>query len=151
MEIKKVQGAFNWVLLLSETSHIFCCVLPSTFSIISVMVGMGLIGVVPVWMESFHDVMHQWEVPLMMLSGAIVVMGWILHNVSQRMDCHDTGCVHGPCEPKKKNSVAILKIATILFIVNVMIYMVFHRGAEVFAFNHDQAAAVHAHHDHDAE
>lgn len=127
-KIKKAQGLFSWVVVLSECSHVFCCVLPSLFSIISILVGIGLIGAMPMWMQGFHEVMHTWEIPLMMVSGVIVLIGWGLYYLSKKMDCHDTGCVHGACEPQKKDNFLILKVATFLFLVNVTIYMVFHQG-----------------------
>jgi hypothetical protein len=147
MEMRKTQGFFNWVLIVSETSHIFCCVLPSIFSIISVMIGMGLVGAMPIWMENVHEAMHVWEIPLMVMSGVVVLIGWGLYRLSTRMDCHETGCTHGPCEPKKKNTAVILKIATFLFVVNVMIYVVFHRGADAFGYHDAGTGAVHAAHD----
>lgn len=149
MEMRKTQGFFNWVLILSETSHIFCCVLPSVFSVISVMIGMGLVGAMPLWMKDVHEAMHAWEIPLMAMSGVIVLIGWGLYVISKRMDCHDTGCTHGPCGPKKKNAAVILKIATFLFVVNILIYVVFHRGAEALGPHHDPAEAAYVHEGHD--
>lgn len=136
----------SWAVLVSECSHVFCCVLPTVFSILSVLVGLGLVGAVPVWMDALHHVMHDWEVPIILFSGLVVLAGWALHLYSQKLDCHDTGCVHGGCAPKKNRNLTILKIATVLFVVNVTIYMVFHRGLETFGVT--EPAALHAHHDH---
>lgn len=146
-KIKKAQNVMSWVIVASECSHIFCCVLPTLFSVLGVLVGLGLIGAVPVWMDSLHHVMHNWEIPIIAASGLVLIIGWALHTVSKRMDCHDTGCVHGACEPKKKNTVLILQIATVLFVVNLGVYLVFHRGLETLGLS---AAPVEVpHHDHD--
>ena len=142
-QIKRVQGLFSWVVVLSELSHIFCCVLPSVFSIVTVLIGMGLVGAMPLWMESTHEFMHDWEIPLITLSGVVLVIGWVLHCVSRRIDCHDTGCGHEPCEPKKNRHAVILKIATFLFIINVAIYF----GVHVPQDSHDSYVS-HASHDH---
>ena len=125
-QIKRVQGVFSWVVVLSEVSHVFCCVLPSIFSVLTIFVGMGVIGVMPVWMESTHHVMHDWEIPLIGMSVFILVLGWGLHFISKRIDCHDTGCGHEPCGTKKNKTAKTLKIATFLFVINVVIYSSVH-------------------------
>ncbi len=125
-QIKRIQNVFSWAVVLSELSHVFCCVLPSVFSILTILVGMGLIGAMPIWMEELHHVMHGWELSLIAISGSVLALGWALHFVSKAMDCHDTGCEHEPCEPKKKHTARILKIATLLFAVNIMIYLSIH-------------------------
>lgn len=145
MEMRRVQGFFNWVIIASETSHVFCCVLPTVFSVISMMMGVGMVSSMPGWMESLHGIMHEWEIPMIAFSGGVVLIGWALYYVSKRMDCHDTGCTHGPCGPKKKTTATILKIATVLFVVNVSIYLVFHRGAETLGLYHDPHEAHAAH------
>ena len=129
-KIKKAQGLFSWVVILSECSHVFCCVLPSLVSVLGVLVGLGLIGAVPAWLGSVHEIMHHWELPVIVGSGAVLALGWSLHHMSRKMDCHDTGCVHGSCAPKKKNTVLVLQIATFLFVMNVSVYLVLHRGLE---------------------
>ncbi|PCJ99799.1 MAG: hypothetical protein COA45_03000 [Zetaproteobacteria bacterium] len=125
-QIKRVQGIFSWVVVLSEVSHVFCCVLPSLFSILTVFVGMGVIGVMPLWIDGMHHVMHDWELPLIGMSAFILALGWILHFVSKRMDCRDTGCGHAPCEKQKDKTARTLKIATFLFVINMVIYTSMH-------------------------
>lgn len=146
-QIKKVQGLFSWVVILSECSHVFCCVLPSIFSIVTLLVGVGMIGAMPIWMDGLHQMMHGYEIPLMMASGVVVMLGWGLNYLSNKIDCHDTGCGHGACKPKKKKSERILMAATVLFLINISIYMVVHQDiAGVFEGAVTQEAA---HHDHD--
>ncbi len=125
-QMRRLQDVFSWVVVLSEVSHVFCCVLPSIFSIITVLVGMGLMGVMPVWLDEFHHVMHDWELPLIVMSASVLVIGWALHFVSKKINCHDTGCGHEPCGPKKKKTAKILKFATFLFIINIAIYFSVH-------------------------
>lgn len=62
--MQKLQNTFYWAIIATETSHVFCCVLPTVFSILSFMAGLGLIGIVPVWMQDAHTFMHNWEVPI---------------------------------------------------------------------------------------
>lgn len=126
-QMKKMQGMFSWVVILSECSHVFCCVLPSMFSILTLLVGVGMVGAMPIWMQSVHEALHEYEVPMMIMSGAVVLIGWVLNYISTKIDCHDTGCGHGVCTPKKKRSERILMIATLLFLANITIYILVHK------------------------
>lgn len=130
MSLERVQKSLALAILASETSHIFCCVLPTLFSLISLATGLGLIAAMPPGLEFVHAVMHEWELPMIALSGAIVLLGWGVHYLAIKLDCHDTGCMHGPCAPKKRKAGAILKIASVLFVVNVTVYLFFHHGLE---------------------
>lgn len=126
-QMKKMQGMFSWVVILSECSHVFCCVLPSLFSVFTLLVGIGMVSALPIWMESMHEFLHGYEIPLMVFSGVVVLIGWALNYISNKIDCHDTGCGHGTCSTKKKKSERILMIATVLFLANITIYMLVHK------------------------
>lgn len=129
--MEKQKKAIFWAIIVSETSHIFCCVLPVLFSFASLFAGLGMISALPAGYVAFHDFMHRWEVPMIAVSAMILVFGWWLYFHSQKVDCHDTGCHHPPCTPQKDKTNLILKIATALFIFNVAVYLVFHRGMGV--------------------
>ncbi len=139
----KLKKKMYWALIASETTHVFCCVLPVLFSVISLLTGFGLIAVMPGWLEGVHDLMHGWELPVIAVSGVILAFGWFLEEYSRRIDCHDTGCQHGKCDPRKDRAKAILKIATVLFVFNVLIYIGFHRGADASAPVLEVHGAVH--------
>ncbi|MCB9991356.1 MAG: hypothetical protein H6867_08235 [Rhodospirillales bacterium] len=130
MSLERVQKSLALAILVSETSHIFCCVLPTLFSLVSLATGLGLIAAMPTGLEALHEIMHEWEAPMILLSGAIILLGWGAHYLSVKLDCHNTGCVHEPCGPKKKQAGKILKIASLLFVFNVSIYLFFHHGME---------------------
>ncbi len=134
MQMKKVQGLLNGVVILSEASHVFCCVLPTMFSIMGILVGLGVAGAMPFWLSGVHELIHEWELPIIFSSACILALGWSVHYISEKMDCHDTGCHHPPCEPKKKSAATILKIATILFIGNIAVFLVFHKGLATLGF-----------------
>ena len=110
----------------SEISHFFCCGLPIVFSVLSLLSGLGLVASMPAGIYALHELTHAYEVPMIMMSGLIIVMGWGLHYIAYRIDCHNTGCVHGPCAPKKKRSGKVLLIATVLFTLNVIGYITLH-------------------------
>lgn len=150
MQTKKVQGVFSWVVILSECSHVFCCVLPTMFSVLTLLVGMGMMGGLPIWMQNAHEVLHAWEIPMIAFSGMVLLVGWGLQILSKRMDCHDTGCGHGACAPKKDRSELVLKIATILFLVNITVYGVFHRDIGGF-FHGANLPMIGQHDDHSHE
>lgn len=120
-------------LLVSETSHIFCCVLPTVFSIVSVLSGIGIISTLPTGWVHVHEILHHWEVPMITISGIILVLGWGLHYYTEHMGPHEQHkhCCDGHCGPKeqKKNKIhTVLKIATVLFVINVAVYVLFHRN-----------------------
>ena len=124
--MEKIQKGLIWSLILSETTHVFCCVLPTVFSFVSLLAGLGVVSALPAGWVAFHDFMHEWEIPLIFLSGLILALGWGLYRISVKIDCHDNGCGHGPCHPKKSGALLVLKIATGLFAVNTLIYVALH-------------------------
>ena len=150
VKIQKLQKYVNSAIILSEASHIFCCVLPTVFSIVSLLAGLGMISAMPYWLQGVHDVMHKWEVPMIGVAGVVIALGWLLNWMTLKLDAHSEHCHHGGCTPKKQKSAnMILKVATVLFLVNIAIYFGFHRNLDMRAAigaAHEEAA--HEHHDH---
>ncbi len=146
--MEKRRKAVLLAVILSETSHLFCCVLPTIFSVLSLFVGIGMISVMPAPLSAMHAILHAWELPIISLSGLILALGWGIDIHSRKVDCHDTGCHHPPCDVRKDKAHLVLKLATVLFLANVMVYTVLHQGMGV-----GQPAAVeqvdhHNGHDH---
>jgi ABC-type Fe3+ transport system permease subunit len=129
--MEKHQKRILWAVLISETSHIFCCVLPIVFSILSLLTGAGFLSAMPPGLVWFHDLMHRYELPMILISGVILGLGWLILWQAKRNDCHSHGCVHEPCGPKKNLSRLILIFATVLFVVNVSVYTLFHSSVAV--------------------
>jgi len=124
--MNRLDRTINWVALVSEVSHFFCCGLPMIFSILSLSASLGLTAGMPTVFYDLHEVMHGYEKPLIIMSSLIILMGWGLHFIALKLDCRDTGCAHGPCKPKKKRSAKILMIATAFFCFNVTGYFLLH-------------------------
>lgn len=133
INMERLQKSLSLAIIAAETSHVFCCVLPTVVSILSLATGLGLIAAMPAGLEFLHELLHEWEVPMITFSGLILLLGWGIHYLAVRVDCHDTGCVHGPCAPKKRKAGKILKIASLLFLINVTIYLCFHHGMATIA------------------
>lgn len=148
--MERIQKTIFWAVLASEFSHIFCCVLPTVVSILSLMAGLGIFSVMPSGLLALHELIHTWEVPMIITSAAILLMGWGLHVLSVKIDCHNTGCAHEPCGPKKTRSSKLLMIATALFTINVSVYMFVHRNANIVipAAHTTQEAPAHDHSGH---
>ena len=150
--MEKLQKSLNVAVILAEVSHVFCCVLPTVVSLMSVLVGAGLIGTLPVSLLVLHDLLHDWELPIIVGSGVLIALGWVVMWYSRKIDCHNTGCGHEPCGPKKLRSTRLLKIATVLFVINVSVYTVFHRGMGIDVpsaeEHHEQGHHDHRGHDH---
>jgi hypothetical protein len=126
--MERLKSAIFWAVLVSETGHVFCCVMPTVVSVMSILSGLGLLSVMPAGLLAFHEFMHHWEIPIIAASAVILALGWLLHFVSLRLDCHDTGCHHGACAPKKTGTGKLLWIASGLFAANLAIYLFFHVG-----------------------
>jgi hypothetical protein len=124
--MQRLQSIIYWVCITSEISHFFCCGLPIVFSILSLLSGLGLSVAMPFGLESLHHITHTYEVPMIMMAGLLLCLGWGLQYIAYRIDCRSTGCVHVPCTPKKKRSGRVLIIATVLFVLNVTGYIVLH-------------------------
>jgi len=145
--MEKLQKQINLAVIVAETSHVFCCVLPTVVSVLSLLTGLGVIGSLPVSLLVLHDFLHAWELPIIIASGVLIALGWGLLHYSRKIDCHDTGCGHEPCGPKKKKSSKLLLFATVLFVVNVGVYTIFHRGMGIDVPHAD--SVVHDDHSHD--
>ena len=124
--MQKIQNFIYWACVGSEISHIFCCGLPMLFSAMSLISSLGLVAAMPASLEFLHESIHDYEIPMIMASGLIILMGWALHYVAYRIDCRSAGCCHEPCAPKKKNSYKVLAVATALFALNVTGYFLIH-------------------------
>lgn len=119
----------HWVVLFTFVGHIFCCGLPLVVSFLSVIVGLGLLsGVLPA-LDHVHHVVHGYETGLVIFSGVMLALGWIAQWASTRLDCHDTGCDHPPCDTKKVRNARILGVATALFMFNLIVLLVSNHTA----------------------
>ncbi|MCB1652352.1 MAG: hypothetical protein KDI46_09905 [Alphaproteobacteria bacterium] len=140
--IQKHQKRLLWAIVASETSHVFCCVLPTLFSLVALLSGFGMVITLPGWLEVLHDELHHYELPMIIFSAAVLALGWGLQMHSWKIDCHDTGCHHGSCKPRKRAASKILIAASVLFTFNVILYFGFHRN---------NATLPHAQHNHAQE
>ena len=141
----------GWAVLASELSHVFCCVIPTIVTILSAFANIGLFVVSPDgFLMIIHNQIHMYEAAIIVFSGAMVALGWVALLLTRKVDCHDTGCVHGDCVPQKSSNSKILIIATLLFIVNMAIYFGIHRNVfelEMFQ-SHPSTEAQEEHHHH---
>lgn len=132
--MERLQKALIWAAAVSEISHVFCCVLPTIASLLSLLAGLGLITVLPAGFMVLHELIHQYEVPVIIFSGMMLLLGWGLHGLSVRLDCRNTGCCHEPCKPAKRKASKILLIATGLFLLNLTVYAAVHIPLERSAY-----------------
>lgn len=140
--MEKVQKSIYWSVLASEITHVFCCGLPVIVSTMSLMASLGLISVLPTGIMALHDIMHAYEVPMIIASAAVLALGWALHHISERLNCvKDSDCHHEPCAPKKKKASKVLWFATVLFAVNVSVYFGLHYEPAV----HEPVQHIHVH------
>lgn len=145
---EKNQKRILWAIILSESSHIFCCVLPTIISIASLLGAFGVIVTLPGWLEDIHDAMHAWEPAMVAVSVVVVALGWALYFYNKRAECcHHTGCHHAPCGPRKRVANKILIVATVLMVFNLGMYFGVHRPMSAHEHKtHAHADEAHDHH-----
>lgn len=122
----------DWVHMMALASvlgHVFCCGLPIILGIVSLLAGAGVLSPQIPGLDNFHNIIHSHELALLGFSLAMLVAGWGLQLHAARVDCHETGCQHPPCDSKKHNASSLLWVATAVFAFNVC-FMVFlpHKG-----------------------
>jgi len=143
-QLADIKKHFGWAVLLSELGHVFCCVLPTIVTVVGVLANAGLMTAAPGFLTELHGTIHHYEIPMIVFSGLMVALGWAIHCASEDVDCHNTGCSHPPCSPKKRKNSKILLIASALFIVNILIYLGIHQN--ILDFEIFEASEPHAHH-----
>lgn len=146
--MQKISKNFGIAVLMAEFSHVFCCVLPTVFTILSFAANLGMISTLPVWLMDVHEAIHNFEIPIILASSAMVCFGWAAHFMSRKVDCHDTGCAHPPCTPTKDRNQKILIIASVLLVCNVIIFAVVHKN--IFNFSFLPQDVQHIEHNHDS-
>jgi hypothetical protein len=133
----KTKNRVLWFVVASESIHIFCCVFPTIFSVMSLLAGAGMIAAMPLFIDGAHDVMHDYEIPMMVVSALILALGWVFYGYSRRISCRSEGtCSHAPCSPKKDRSRLFLIAATLLFMTNVIVYYAFHLDQDMYAVHY---------------
>ncbi|MFP4313430.1 MAG: hypothetical protein ACLFR0_03790 [Alphaproteobacteria bacterium] len=135
-----------WTVLISETGHILCCALPTVLSILSLFAAFGVMGLVPPVIWDLHHIMHDWEAPIIIGSGALLVLGWLIYGYSKKLDCHSV-CEHPPCKPKKDKTRLVLFAASILFAANLSLYIFVHQGNSGVSLQNQASEQAH-HHNH---
>ncbi len=119
-------------LILAESTHVFCCVLPTVVTILSLMASAGAILPIPLFLLDIHEFLHAYEMPMILFSGVVLLMGWGLYLASRATTCEKPHC--GPhetvCAGKKDRTRLVLGIASVLFVMNLTVYITLHRGNE---------------------
>lgn len=132
--MEKTNKTIIYSVVASETIHLFCCVLPTIFSVLSLLAGAGIITIMPSSIDMAHHIIHEYEIPMIFMSGIILAMGWGLYFYSRKISCRANGaCTHKPCSPKKNRTRLFMIVATILFIVNISVYFIFHMPVDLHA------------------
>lgn len=140
--MEKINKGLFWGIVASESIHIFCCALPTLFSILSLLAGFGLVATMPGFIADTHHIIHNFEIPMIIISGVILALGWMLYFYSKKINCRTQGsCHHAPCAPKKDRTWHFMILATILFALNVLVYFVFHHGLD----GHVNDSDIHQH------
>lgn len=139
--------SFGWAVLVSELGHVFCCVLPTVFTILSFAANIGLVGEAPGFLMALHEQMHHYEIPIIVFSGGMVAMGWGVFWLARKLapqaeNCSNAGCCKQQCHNRN-----ILIIASLLFVMNVAIFAFVHKN--IFNLAVFTPNFAHGHEDHE--
>ncbi|MAI61446.1 MAG: hypothetical protein CBB87_03030 [Micavibrio sp. TMED27] len=122
----KTHKTFVWSALVVGLSHTFCCIIPGIFSLLALLSVFGFSIALPGWAASLHAITHSYELYIIGVSGVLLAVGWASLWYSRKHDCHETGCHHSTCQPRKRNVNKVLLFATGLFMINLGIYIAYH-------------------------
>lgn len=146
---QKLQRNIAFAIIMAESTHIFCCILPTVVTVLSVLASLGAVTQVPIFMLDIHEALHHYEIPIITFSGAMLMLGWALYALSRRIDCRKPHCEpheNDTCTPQKNGTRTVLAIASLLFVVNIVVYFTLHRGSEDLL--HLQTVEAHHHTEH---
>jgi hypothetical protein len=110
--------------VMAEATHIFCCGIPITVAALS----LGGAGGAFAFLHAFHDVMHDYEVPVLLGSAFLLALSGALQYVSFRLDCRRTGCRHGDCTPRKFRASLLLKLALVVYGINLLLFFLLNHN-----------------------
>ena len=123
--MEKFRRNIVWLVIASEASHLFCCILPTLAALLSLAVGVGLL---PTAFTILHDVIHGYEIPIILFSGLMLGLGWWAYWLARKTDCHALGHDEHACHKTTDRSRIYLVIGTILFLVNLCVYFTLHHA-----------------------
>lgn len=119
----KIRRNIVWLVVASEVSHLFCCVLPTLAALLSLAVG---VGILPTAFTQLHDFIHGYEIPVIIFSAVMLGLGWWAYVLAKRTDCHSLGHDEHACHKTTDRSKVFLLIGTALFFINLVIYISLH-------------------------
>ena len=116
----KHRDVLHLMAMVSVLGHVFCCGLPMVLGLVSLLAGMGAMAHSFPGLHNLHNFVHAHEGLLIGFSMFMLALGWGFQIHANKVDCHDTGCSHPPCEPKKSKASKLLLVATVLFLLNAL-------------------------------
>lgn len=125
--MEKIRRNIIWLVVASELSHLFCCVLPTLAAVLSLAVGVGLL---PTAFTRLHDVIHGYEIPIIIFSAVMLGLGWWAYGLAKRTDCHSLGHDEHACHRTTDRSRVFLLIGTALFVMNLCIFLTLHMSLD---------------------
>lgn len=138
----KIRRNIVWLVVASEISHLFCCVLPTLAAVLSLAVG---VGILPTAFTQLHDFIHGYEVPVIIFSAVMLGLGWWAYLLAKRTDCHALGHDEHACHKTTDRSKLFLWMGTALFVINLIIFLSLHSTLSVHEEQHGRVitAVIH--------
>ena len=107
----------TFFVILGSLMHLFCCGLPLLLSITSLATTLGFSSLSIFEFEWFEPI----ENYVLIVMGIMLAATYLVNRSSKQIDCTEDGlCEHPPCDEKKDISGYLLKIAVVLYLVNIL-------------------------------
>lgn len=106
-----------YIIICGSLVHIFCCGIPLLLSISSLASIIGIHSLAMFEVEWFEAI----EGYVLLISGFLLIVTIAADQISKKMNCVESNvCQHEPCDKKKRVSSYMLKIALILYSLNLL-------------------------------
>lgn len=110
----------TFFVILGSVMHLFCCGLPFLLSITSLATAIGISSLEIFNVEWFEQI----ENYLLVIMGVMLGLTYFVNRYSKRLDCQENDlCTHPPCDEKKDISGYFLRIATVLYVLNILLFI----------------------------
>ena len=110
----------TFFVILGSLMHLFCCGLPLLLSITSLATTLGFSSLSIFEVEWFEPI----ENYVLLVMGIMLALTYFVNRSSKKLDCTEDGsCTHPPCDEKKDISGYLLKIAVVLYLVNITTFL----------------------------
>lgn len=121
--INRMMRVCDSLIAVTALGHVFCCGLPLMLSILGIFSAATSYSLETITGITAVD---EYEDFALYFATGIIVFSGLLQWVSARLDCHNTGCVHGSCSPAKRRSRRLFILSIALYAMSMFMHFMAH-------------------------